>query len=84
MDKAKRPYWREMPYNNIECASSIRSVSDIDTIATLESKLAGSEYTLDLICVKYKELEAELAGLRSVAQSAKDERGPDLCQDNFR
>jgi hypothetical protein len=29
-------------------------------IAELESKLAGSKYTVDLFCVKYKELEKEL------------------------
>jgi hypothetical protein len=30
-----------------------------DRISELESKLAGSKYTVDLFCVKYKELEKE-------------------------
>ena len=38
MDKEKHPYWRPMPHNTIECASSIRSVSDIDRIAELEKE----------------------------------------------
>jgi hypothetical protein len=33
--------------------------SQSDMIAELESKLAGSKYTVDLFCVKYKELEKE-------------------------
>jgi hypothetical protein len=31
-----------------------------DRISELESKLAGAKYTVDLFCVKYKELEKEL------------------------
>jgi hypothetical protein len=39
MDKAVKPYWREMPYNNIESPSNIRAVSDINKIEELEKKL---------------------------------------------
>jgi hypothetical protein len=39
MDKATVPYWRVMPWNNIECAGSIRSVADIAKIAELEKEL---------------------------------------------
>jgi hypothetical protein len=34
--------------------------SQSDMIELLKSKLAGSKYTVDLFCVKYKELEKEL------------------------
>jgi mRNA-degrading endonuclease YafQ of YafQ-DinJ toxin-antitoxin module len=36
-----------------------------DRISELESKLAGSKYTVDLFCVKYKELEKELSRIVS-------------------
>ena len=39
MDKERNPHWREMPNNNIECASSLRSVADIERIAELEAVL---------------------------------------------
>jgi hypothetical protein len=35
--------------------------SQSDMIELLKSKLAGSKYTVDLFCVKYKELEKELS-----------------------
>jgi hypothetical protein len=43
MSKDVKPYWREMPYNNIECASNIRSVSDIKMIAELEKELNSTK-----------------------------------------
>jgi hypothetical protein len=36
MDKESRPYWREMPCNDIESAGYIRLVADIERIAELE------------------------------------------------
>jgi hypothetical protein len=42
-------------------------------IAEQDQKIAGLEYTLDLFCVKHKELEAKFTSLRPVAQSAKDQ-----------
>jgi hypothetical protein len=39
--------------------------------AELESKLAGSKYTVDLFCVKYKELQRELAK-RGMSQEEKN------------
>ena len=38
MDKEPRPYWREMPCNNIESAGYIRSVADMELIAELEKE----------------------------------------------
>jgi hypothetical protein len=39
MDKETVPYWREMPFNNIECASYLRSLEDVERIVELEKEL---------------------------------------------
>jgi hypothetical protein len=66
MDKAKRPYWREMPYNNIECASSIRSVLDVDKIAALEKEreelLKRNECTVGSFNFEAHNLEQQAKG----------------------
>jgi hypothetical protein len=50
MDKEKIPYWREMPHNNIECASNIRSVLDVERIAELEEQVeAAMTFNVDVV-----------------------------------
>ncbi len=39
MDKESRPYWREMPCNDIESAGYIQSVADIERITELEKQI---------------------------------------------
>jgi hypothetical protein len=57
--------------NKYNCPSCGVNLNHKSIVIAIEAKVAT--------------LEAELSGLRSVAQSAKDnEGGPDLCQDNFR
>ncbi|MFT7372058.1 MAG: hypothetical protein ACI9T9_000739 [Oleiphilaceae bacterium] len=54
----------------------IRSLADIKELvelrnanAELESKLAGSKYTVDLFCVKYKEIEKDLKSCLSMLEN---------------
>jgi hypothetical protein len=61
-------------------------MSDVTVSIKMTAKQSGALYMKNIALEeKIATLEAELSGLRSVAQSAKDDGvGPDLCQDNFR
>jgi hypothetical protein len=62
MDNEKIPYWREMPHNNIECASNIRSVSDVKRIEELEKERAIGVYHFTVDEYKAHKLEQQAIG----------------------
>jgi hypothetical protein len=61
-------------------------MSKVNVSIKMTAQQSGALYMKNIALeAKVAALEAELSGLRSVAQSARDdEGGPDLCQDNFR
>jgi hypothetical protein len=69
----------------VEPAGEARIKMPIVYLTAAKERIRWLNRKLNQSAEKIAALEAELSGLRSVAQSAKDdEGGPDLCQDNFR
>jgi two-component SAPR family response regulator len=72
MDKEERPYWREMPDNTIEFASSIRSTADIERITELEEALQRLVTATSEMYFNSKELGwAEDAANKTLTKQAK-------------
>lgn len=68
MNPEPESYWRTMPDYNIECATSIRSLSDIRRIIELESELKASATACKML---HKDKEA--------AERERDEAHEDAC-----
>ena len=80
MDKESRPYWREMPCNDIESAGYIQSVADIKRIAELEEliEITGSQYNLSRVAF----MKQEVARSKRIAELEKENKELEDCFDD--